>query len=79
MNAITISLVCRRKDYKRPVSHLKKKRKEKKIPFLRLKSSDMKANAITISLACKRKYYKRPVSHLKKKKKKRPVSYTEVT
>ena len=75
-NTITISLVCRRKDYKRPFSHLKKKKKKKKeVRFSHW--SDMKAKAITIST--EEKITKSPFLILKEKKNARPVSYTEVT
>ena len=43
-----ISLVCKREDYKRPISHLEKKKKNE-ARFSHL--SDMKSNAITVSLA----------------------------
>ena len=70
---VTISLGCRRKDYRRPVSHLRRKKKRVVSHW-----SDMKANAITVFLACRRKDHKTPVSHLGKKKK-MLITYTEMT
>ena len=49
-----ISLVCRREDYKRPISHLKKKKNNNEARFSSIKKKEekkKKPNAITVSLA----------------------------
>ena len=75
-NAITVSLAWWRKDYKKPVSHLKKKKARS--------YTEVTWNPITISLVCRRKDYKRQKSlacrrkyyKRQKEEKKRPLFET---